>query len=101
MPQFMVFATDHPPHSMPLRDATREAHRRYVLDNDSRITLAGVMLDDDGNQCGSVYSFSAANAAEVQAWLDAEPFVSSGVYAKIEVVRWHPVLNRLRPAEWP
>jgi uncharacterized protein YciI len=78
MPQFMVFATDHPPHSMPLRDAKREAHRRYVLDNDSKITLAGVMLDDDGNQCGSVYSFSAANAAEVQAWLMPSPLLQLG-----------------------
>jgi len=101
MPQFMVFATDHPPHSMPLRDAKREEHRRHVLDNDSKITLAGVMLDDDGNQCGSVYSFSAADMAEVQAWLKAEPYVASGVYADIRVVRWHPVLNRLRPADWP
>ena len=101
MPQFMVFATDHRPHSMPLREATREDHRRYVLDNDSRITLAGVMLDDSGNQCGSVYSFSAANAAEVQAWLDAEPFVKSGVYADIRIARWSPVLNRLRPSDWP
>jgi len=101
MPQFMVFATDHPPHSMPLRDATRDAHRRYVLDNDSRITLAGVMLDDAGNQCGSVYSFSAASAAEVQAWLDAEPFVKAGVYAEIRIARWSPVLNHLRQSDWP
>ena len=101
MPQFMVFATDHPPHSMPLRDATRDAHRRYVLDNDSRITLAGVMLDADGNQCGSVYSFSAPDAAEVQAWLDAEPFVQAGVYADIRIARWSPVLNRLRQSDWP
>ncbi len=101
MPQFIVYATDHPPHSMPLRDAVREVHRAHVLANDSRITLAGVLLDDEGNQCGSVYSFSAANAAEVRAWLDAEPFVKEGVYADIQVARWHPVLNRLRQSEWP
>ncbi|MBW6495905.1 MAG: YciI family protein [Burkholderiaceae bacterium] len=101
MPQFMVFATDHPPHSMALREARRPEHRAHVLANDSRITLAGVMLDADGNQCGSVYSFSAGSAEEVQAWLDAEPYVRAGVYGDIRIMRWSPVLNRLRPSEWP
>ena len=59
------------------------------------------MLDEGGNQCGSVYSFSAADAAEVQAWLDAEPFVQAGVYADIRIARWSPVLNRLRQSDWP
>ncbi|WP_187972564.1 YciI family protein [Aquibium microcysteis] len=100
MPQFLVFATDHPPHSMPLRDSVRAEHRAYVLENDDRIMLAGLIADDDGNQCGSVYSFSAANIDEVKAWLAAEPFVKAGVYADIQVVRWSPKLNRLNPVEW-
>lgn len=100
MPQFLVFATDHPPHAMKVRDSVRPEHRTYVLDNDRKITLASAIFDDGGNQCGSIYSFSAESADEVKAWLDAEPFVQAGVYADIQIVRWNPALNRLNKREW-
>ena len=103
MPHFLVFATDrlpHPPQAMPRREAARPAHRAYVLGRDGPIRLAGAMLDADGNQCGSVYSFEAASVAEVRAWLAAEPFVRAGVYAEVRIVEWSPRLNRLPAAEW-
>src|SRR5687768_13433712 len=101
MPQYIVYARDHEPHSMPLRDEHREAHRRYILDNDVRIKLAGFMLDDAGNQCGSIYSFHAASKDEVCAFFAAEPYASAGVYADLQIHRWHPVLVRYDQAEWP
>lgn len=100
MPHFLVFGLDHPPHSMPLRDASRAAHRAYVLENDDPIRLAGAMVDADNNQCGSVYSFEADSVETVRRWLDQEPFVKEGVYESIKIVQWTPALNRLPAADW-
>lgn len=101
MPQFLVYMRDHAPHSMPLREEHRPAHRAYVLENDERIRLAGFMLDEDGQQCGSIYSFHASDIAEVRAFVDNEPYVRNSVYAQIDIVRWHPVLIRYDRSEWP
>jgi uncharacterized protein YciI len=100
MPHFLIIAIDHEPHSMPLRNEKRSDHRRYVLENDSAIRLAGALTDDQGNQCGSLYSFEAESADAVRAWLEAEPFFRSGVYATVRVVEWNPALNRLPSLEW-
>jgi hypothetical protein len=100
MPHFLVFGLDHPPHSMAARDAARAEHRAYVMENDSPIRLAGAMIDADDNQCGSIYSFEAESAEQVQEWLAREPFVKGGIYESIRVVQWSPALNRLPAMEW-
>lgn len=100
MAYFIVVGLDHPPHSMALREAHRAHHRDHVLTNDADIWLAGAVVDDDGNQAGSVYVFEADNADQVRDWLAQEPFVKEGVYRDLHVLRWTPVLNRLPPADW-
>jgi uncharacterized protein len=100
MPFFMFIGHDHPPHAMALRDALRPEHRRYVLEHDTMIRLAGALLDRAGNQCGSVIVFDAGDAAEVRRWLAQEPFCCGGVYARTEVIEWGLALNRLERTEW-
>ncbi len=101
MPHFAAIGFDHPPHSMKLRDKVRPAHRRYVLDNDAKILMTGAMIDDAGNQCGTIYVFDVAGEQEVWDWLNAEPFYAAGVYASVRVVPWTPALNRFDRIDWP
>ncbi|HEU0222640.1 MAG TPA: YciI family protein [Paracoccaceae bacterium] len=100
MPHFAAIGFDHPPHSMALRDRLRAEHRRYVLENDARILMAGAMRDAEGNQCGTIYVFAAESPEEVWQWLGSEPFHAGGVYASMQVVAWSPALNRFGPVEW-
>jgi uncharacterized protein YciI len=100
MPIFLFIGHDHPPHSMALRDAVRAEHRAYVLDNDAAIRSAGAMLDAQGNQCGTVIAFEAADVGQVHQWVESEPFYRSGVYARTEIVEWGLALNRFDRMEW-
>lgn len=100
MAYFIVVGLDHPPHSMALREAHRGDHRDHVLRHDADIRLAGAVVDDAGNQAGSIYVFEADSADQVRDWLAQEPFVKQGVYRDLQVLRWTPVLNRLPAADW-
>jgi uncharacterized protein YciI len=101
MPLFAVMGLDHPPHSMDRRLAARDAHRAYVVANDDPIAFVGVCMDDEGNQCASLYVFEAENEQQVRDWLDREPFVQGGVYGQIVVRPFMLGLNRLPQQDWP
>lgn len=97
MPLFAFIGFDRSPHSMPLRDQLRNAHREYVQSHDLGAVLAGAMYDADGNQCGTLKIFKADSAADVWAWYNNEPFYAGGVYEKCHVVEWRMALNALEP----
>ena len=100
MAYFIVLGLDHPPHSMPLREAHRRAHRDYVLGQDAQIRLAGAVTDEAGHQVGSLYIFEAETAEELREWLSREPFVKAGVYRDLHILRWNLALNRLPAVDW-
>jgi uncharacterized protein YciI len=101
MPFYAVVGFDHTPHSMPLRDQTRAAHRDFVLRHDEMIRFATALLDADGNQKGSIYIFDADYIAAVRAWIADEPFCRAGVYRDLQIVEIEPALNRLPIIDWP
>lgn len=101
MSLFAVIGLDHPPHAMDRRDAVRAGHRSYVIENDAPIAFVGVMTDNDGNQCGSLYIFEAKNEQQVRDWLADEPFVKTGVYANLIVRNFQMGVNRLPAQDWP
>ncbi|MBU6266248.1 MAG: hypothetical protein KGN34_01825 [Sphingomonadales bacterium] len=101
MPLYTVIGLDHPPHAMDRRDAVRTEHREYVLANDGPIRQVAVMLDDAGNQCGSMYFFEAESEAAIRDWLAREPFVATGVYEQVIIRRVMLGMSRIEPSDWP
>jgi uncharacterized protein len=101
MPYYAIIGLDHPPHSMAKRETFRAAHRAYVLGNDQSVMLAGPLLDDDNNQCGSFYIFEAQDETQIRQWLEREPFVKNGVYCDLIVRRFEPGVNRIPLSDWP
>jgi uncharacterized protein YciI len=101
MALYAVIGLDHPPHSMPKRDASRSEHRVYLREHDQTISLAGVMLDDDNHQCGSLYLFEADSEQSIRDWLQEEPFHRTGVYSQVVIRRFHVVFNDLAARSWP
>ena len=97
MALFVMIGTDHPPHSMPLRDSIRPEHRDYVLGNAGKIRLAGAFVDGQDNQCGTMLVFEADSAEEVWDWIRAEPFYKAGVYADMQVRAWNLVIGAIAP----
>lgn len=79
--------------SLNLRLAVRPAHvdRLQVLQQAGRLLLAGPFPNVDSNDSGSA-GFSGSlivaefdTLAAAQAWADADPYVTAGVYADVSV----------------
>ncbi|KAJ1562012.1 hypothetical protein HK405_000799 [Cladochytrium tenue] len=85
--QFLVLAYDHTdPGSVARRLAARGKHleRAVPATVTGRILFGGAILDDDQTgpavMRGSVMVIEAASEAEARAFLDADPYVTGGVW---------------------
>src|SRR5207248_2809172 len=73
--------------------ARRAAVRQQHIDLGEQLRQVGnlwfgaALLDDSGGMNGSMYLVDFASRAELQAWLDREPYVTGGVWQSIEVRR--------------
>lgn len=95
MALFLMIGFDRHPHQMALRDSIRQQHRDYALANKSQIRLGGAMVDDDGNQYGTMLVFEAESADEVWNWVRNEPFYKAGVYETVAVRKWNLVMGAI------
>lgn len=96
---YAIIATDVAD-SLEKRLAARPAHleRLTVLKNEGRIVLAGPLPAVDSNDPGAagftgsliVAEFASLSAA--QAWADADPYITAGVYDHVVVKPFKQVL---------
>ncbi len=96
---YAIISEDQP-NSLENRLAARPAHleRLQQLQNEGRLLLAGPhpMIDsEDPGKAGFSGSLVVAefnDLTSAQAWADADPYVSGGVYAKVVVKPFKKVL---------
>lgn len=88
------------PDSLEKRLAVRSAHleRIKALQEDGRLVLAGpypaIDSPDPGAAgfCGSLIVAEFESLAAARAWAEADPYATSGVYAKVTVTPFKKVL---------
>jgi len=93
---YMITGHDAPDSREPRRSA-HAAHmaRLAELAAENRIVLAGPCLSADGaDPVGSLIVANFASLAAAQAWVDSDPFVTAGVYARITVQPFRQVLPK-------
>ena len=95
MALYLLIGFDRHPHQMALRDSVRAEHREYVLGNMSNMRMGGAMVDDDGNQYGTMLVFEADSADEVWDWIRQEPFYQAGVFETVAVRKWDLVIGAI------
>jgi uncharacterized protein len=86
--QFVLMAWDgEDEHALERRMAVREMHliRARQAAQDGLILEAGVILNDAGQMTGSVMMLEFPNAAEARAWLEADVYVTTGVWQRWEL----------------
>ena len=96
---YAITANDHPD-SLARRLAHRPAHleRLHALQAEGRLLLAGpfptIDSEDPGPAgfSGSLIIAEFADLAGAQAWADADPFVTAGVYREVSVRPFRKVL---------
>ena len=86
MPLFVLIGRDGPD-GIALRKRHREAHLANLqpLVDAGRVRFAGPIRTADGNPCGSVVVFEAADLAAAQAFAETDPYVVEGIFASLEV----------------
>ena len=89
MAQFLVLAYDGTdPNALERRQAARGLHLESVrpMVENGEVVAAGPILTDDGKPIGSVLFVEFPGRAELDAWLEHEPYVRQGVWQRIEVM---------------
>ncbi|KKX58727.1 MULTISPECIES: YciI family protein [Pseudomonas] len=89
---FAVFATDHP-QSQALRQRLRPSHQAHLRATDTHrvvVRLGGPTLDDAGAAMnGTLLVIEAGSLAEVEAFIEDDPYVQAGLFASIQIRPWH------------
>jgi len=87
---FLVQAWDAPDDGGARRDAARPAHAQSIRElwEQGRVVLGAGILDDAGAVCGSLVIVDYPSRGEVDTYLATEPFVTEGVWDRVEV---HPL----------
>ena len=89
---YLIYSEDVPD-SLRLRKQVRPAHlaRLQALQDEGRLLTAGpnpaIDAEDpaDAGFTGSTVIAEFASQADAQAWADADPYVTAGVYAKVTI----------------
>ncbi|MBE0511296.1 MAG: YciI family protein [Chromatiales bacterium] len=97
---FYAIISEDVANSLPLRQSARPAHiaRLQQLKEQGRLLLAGphpaIDCDDPGDAgfCGSLVVAEFPSLEAAQAWADADPYVTAGVYARVSVKPFKKVL---------
>jgi uncharacterized protein YciI len=81
---FVMTCTDHK-NALDRRLAARPAHLAYLDANRARLTLAGPLLDDEGQMAGSLFIMEADSKAEVEAFSLGDPYRIAGVFETVDI----------------
>ena len=87
--QFVVIAYDGTDSDAPARrTAVREAHLESArrMRDAGEIIKGGAILDEEGAMMGSVIFVEFPSREALDAWLEADPYVTGGVWLKIDVL---------------
>lgn len=99
MPQFILICRDKADH-LELRMQTRPAHLDYVANAaDVDVLVAGPMLDDKDNPCGSVFLLAAETKESVQTFAANDPYQQAGLFEETEIKPFKLVAGALVKAK--
>jgi hypothetical protein len=86
--QFIIRAMDYKDKdALARRMEMRQAHLDYVaqLKAEGKVLFGAALLDEDGNMCGSIIVCDFSSRAELDAYLESDPYVTGLVWEGIDV----------------
>ena len=89
---FTVIRHDRP-NSLSLRLSARPAHLKYLQTVLERIVYGGALLDEEGNQIGSMLLIDVVDGMAAHAFADNDPFDAVGLFATTSVEPFRPVFK--------
>lgn len=95
MPLFVLTCVDRPD-AKDRRMAARPAHLAYVAEHRGMVRLAGPLLDDAEQMCGSLFIMEAADRAAIEAFAAADPYRLGDVFETVEIRPWKVTVGELK-----
>lgn len=89
--RYALMTTDKPG-ALQTRMDNREAHLAYIADT-GVVEMAGPVLDDDGNMCGSLIVLEVADMAAAQDWAANDPYAKAGLFSDVRIQAWKKVIG--------
>ena len=93
MPLFTYRGIDGP-RGLELRKTKRELHLAHLgaAADAGRVRFAGPLVDAEGQPCGSLVVFEADDLASARAFAESDPYLTEGVFERVEVHETKAVL---------
>jgi uncharacterized protein YciI len=100
MPLFCYVGHDGP-EGLARRPDVRPRHLAHLdpLAGAGRVRYAGPLLDDRGDPRGSLIVFEAADLAEARRIAESDPYLTEGVFERVDVYETRQVLPALPASE--
>lgn len=89
--RFALMAKDKPG-ALQIRLDNRDAHLAYIAET-GVVEMAGPLLDDDGQMCGSLIVLDVDGADAAQAWADNDPYARAGLFSDVTLSAWKKVIG--------
>jgi len=72
-----------------MREKHMDAHLQFMTDHDRSFDAAGPLRDAaTASPAGGVWVIDAADAAEVQALVESDPFYTTGLRKSVRILEW-------------
>ena len=89
--RFALMTKDNPG-ALQVRMDNREAHLAYIAET-GVVEMAGPVLDDDGQMCGSLVVLDVVDMAAAQAWAADDPYAKAGLFSDVSLRAWKKVIG--------
>ena len=84
--------TKDKPGALQTRMDNREAHLAYIAET-GVVEMAGPVLDDDGQMCGSLIVLEVDDLAAAQDWAANDPYAKAGLFSDVTLRAWKKVIG--------
>jgi uncharacterized protein YciI len=80
------------PGALDVRVANRQAHLDYIKST-GVVEMAGPLLDDAGQMCGSLVVLDVPDMAAARAWASGDPYAKAGLFSATTLIEWKKVIG--------
>ena len=84
--------TKDKPGALQTRLDNREAHLAYIADT-GVVEMAGPVLDDEGQMCGSLIVLEVGDLSAAQSWAENDPYAKAGLFESVTLRAWKKVIG--------
>lgn len=84
--------TKDKPGALQTRLDNREAHLAYIAET-GVVEIAGPVLDDEGQMCGSLIVLEVEDMAAAQAWAENDPYAKARLFSDVTLRAWKKVIG--------